>query len=112
MRTLFTWLAVLGILVGLQGRVIAADPCEVLESLHASECGDHHHPDHGDSSHDEKCPLDHHHHGNCSHFMPLVTDGAISRGSHPFGFSLSPVRLEHESPPEGPFEDLDKPPLI
>jgi len=120
MASLFTWLALLGIIAGLQGRVLAHDPCEVLESMHHSECGDHGHSDHAphdhgdpsDSSHDSKCPSDHHHHGICGQCMPLASDGMMAQGNHSFGFSLSPVRLEHESPPEGPFADLDKPPLI
>jgi hypothetical protein len=119
MRTLFTWLALLGIMVGLQGRVLAADPCEVLASLHEAECGEHGHSHHDhdhsgdpqDSSHDDQCPQDHHH-GNCGHFMPLASDGLLAPGKTFFGFSLTPVRMEHDSPPEGPFADLDKPPLI
>jgi hypothetical protein len=120
MRFLFTWLALFGILVGLQGRVLASDPCKVLASLHEAECGDHGHSHHDhdhsddpqDSSHDDQCPQDHHHHGNCGHCMPVFADELLDHGKSTFGFSLSPVRLEHDSPPEGPFADLDKPPLI
>ena len=114
MKLLFTWLVALGVLASLQGRVFAADPCEVLLALHEQEHSGHQHDlaQPCDPSHDQQCPLEHHSHGTCSHAMPMAADihGPASLGG--FGFSLSPIRGETELPPDAPFADLDKPPLI
>lgn len=114
MRLLFTWLVALGVLVGLQGPAFAADPCEVLVAMHAQEHSGHLH-DPGqpcDPSHDSQCPLEHHQHGNCSHTMPLAIEHHAPARLGGFGFSLSPIRSEAQLPPDGPFSDLDKPPVI
>jgi hypothetical protein len=115
MRTLFTWFALLGIMVGLQGRVLGLDPCEVLESLHHPECGGHSHSDHGhpdDSSHDKQCPQEHHHHVACSHSLPSSADfDGSCRLSPPSSF-FQGVSHESEKAPDGPSLSEDKPPLI
>ena len=114
MQLLITWLFALGVCAGLQGRVFAADPCEALLAMHVQEHSGHPH-DQGqpcEPSHDDHCPLEHHQHGNCSHAMPLAAELDSPTRVGGFGFSLSPIRSEAQLPPDGPFEDLDKPPLI
>ena len=44
--------------------------------------------------------------------MPMAAELHAQARLGGFGFSLSPIRVESESPPDGPFTDLDKPPLI
>jgi hypothetical protein len=113
MRHLLTWLILLGVLAGLQSRVCAADPCDVIEKMHAQEHSGHDH-DPGkpcDPSHDKDCPLEHHSHGCLCHAMPLVP------ASDPISLQVpcrSLARLAHdgENPPDGPFLSEDKPPLI
>lgn len=110
----FTWLVAFGILVGLHGRVFAGDPCEVMLAMHQQEHSGHDHdPDLPcDPSHDDQCPIDHHHHCACAHAMPLSVDQGVFAGLGRNGFSMAPIRSESEVPPDGPFSDLDKPPLI
>jgi hypothetical protein len=112
-----------GIIVGLQSRVYAADPCEVLASMHSHDHDHHHDHSHDDhqqpepcgSSHDDQCPTDYHHHHNhdclCHgmHFTDAM--GAMLRLNVP-DFSLSRFRHEGEVAPEGPCLGEDKPPLI
>ncbi len=113
MRHWFTWLLALGILAGLQGRVLGADPCEVMAAMHEQEHSGHHHEPGKpcDPSHDKNCPLDHHHHGACAHAMPMAAEPQRHTRAA-FDFSLSPIRRESERAPEAPFAELDKPPLI
>lgn len=111
---LFTWLVAFGILAGLQGRVFAGDPCEVLLDMHAQEHSGHDH-DHDvpcDPSHDDHCPVDHHHQCACSQTMPMSAYQGMFAGLGSSCFSMAPIRSESELPPDGPFSDLDKPPLI
>ena len=114
MRLLFTWLLAFGVLVGLQGRAFAADPCDVLLAMHAEEHSGHHH-DPGtpcDPSHDKHCPVEHHQHGACLHSMPMAMDNDSCARLGCSSFSMAPIRSESELVPDGPFSDLDKPPLI
>lgn len=112
MRWLLTCLVMLGVCAGLQARVIAADPCDVISSM--QEHSEHHH-DHGkpcDPAHDKHCPLDHHDHGCFCHGMPLVdaSDHAIRLNNT--CRSLSRLPHARETAPDGPFLSEDKPPLI
>lgn len=114
MRQWFTWLLAFGILAGLQGRLLAEDPCRVIAAMHEHEHSGHDHG-HGtpcDPAHDDHCPLEHHNHGTCGHAMPMAAELHATTRLGGFGFSLSPIRSEAELPPEAPFADLDKPPLI
>jgi hypothetical protein len=113
MKMLFTWLMVICGLAGLHGRVLAADPCEVLAAMHERQHPHHHHEPGQpcDPSHDTHCPLDHHH-GNCSHAMPMAAEIQHAAGIGGFGFSLSLIRADAQLPPDAPFADLDKPPRI
>jgi hypothetical protein len=114
MRLLFTCLVLLGLLAGLPGNVLAADPCETLVAMHMEEHGDHDHgPAHPcDPSHDQECPSEHHHHDACCHTMPLAAEEPAQSYMGGYGFTLMPVRSESLRVPDGPFADMDKPPLI
>lgn len=114
MKWIFTWLVLLGLFAGLPGNVLAADPCDVLVTMHAMEHAGHHHDPSKpcDPSHDQKCPLEHHHHDACCHSMPLAVEDNHQSRLGGLGFSLMPVRSESQRLPDGPFADLDKPPLI
>lgn len=114
MRLVFTWLVVFGILAGLQGRVLAEDPCETMLAMHEAEHSGHDHDPHTpcDPSHDEHCPVEHHQHCACVHSMPIAeAANEFSRLGNSL-FSMAPIRSESDVPPDGPFSDLDKPPLI
>jgi hypothetical protein len=112
-RHFLTWLMVFGILAGLNARVLAAN-----ESVHAVHSHEHHdcsgHSDDGDSHHhDDKCPLDHHHHcGSCIHSLPLSMENDVVHRLNLPPSSRSAIRHESELPPDGPSLALDKPPLI
>lgn len=120
MRILSIWLLVLGVCAGFQVRAFGVDPCDILAALRLHEHGNHDGHDHGhqpdapcDSSHDEQCPLEHHHHhANCTHCMPMAAEiphPARVSGIH---FSLVPIRSDAARAPDAPCADLDKPPLI
>ncbi|MGD7652165.1 MAG: hypothetical protein ACQCXQ_03050 [Verrucomicrobiales bacterium] len=107
-----TWFLALGVMLGLQGRVLAADACEVMRT-HAHEHSDHDH-DHEkpcDSSHEKDCPLDGHQHGTCGHAMPLATDKPDSTRVGMAWFSRHLIEEEALAAPEEPYAALDKPPL-
>ena len=116
MRIISIWLLVLGVCAGFQVRAFGVDPCDILAALHLHE-HDHHEDGHEpdapcDSSHDEQCPLDHHHHGHCTHCMPMTAEiPHAGRVSH-IHFSLVPIRSDAARAPDAPCADLDKPPLI
>lgn len=114
MRVILTWLLVFGVLAGLHGRVLGADPCEVIASMHEAEHAGHSHvPGKScDPSHDQKCPLEHHNQGSCSHCMPMATDPHHPARIGAIAFSLLLLSAEGQSPPEAPYAELDKPPLI
>ncbi|RPJ35182.1 MAG: hypothetical protein EHM17_03715 [Verrucomicrobiaceae bacterium] len=114
MRWILTCLLLLGLCAGLQGRALAADPCEVLAAMHEHGESDHHH-DPGkpcDPEHDKNCPLDHHGHSCFCHAMPLADVGdPLVRLRVPC-LSIGRLRHERETAPDGPFLSEDKPPLI
>lgn len=114
MRFFLTWLLAVGVLVGLQGRAFAADPCEVMLAMHAEEHSDHDHDSEVpcDPSHDDQCPVEHHQHGACVHSMPIAENNNEFTRMGCSLFSMTPIRSETELIPDGPFSDLDKPPLI
>jgi hypothetical protein len=114
MRRLFTWILAFGVIVGFCGRGLAADPCAVILALHAQEHSGHHHDSEHpcDPSHDQNCPVEHHQQGHCDHSMPLAAEVHAPVQSGGFGFSLTPVRIEALVLPEGPYAELDKPPMI
>ncbi len=114
MRFVITWLVLLGVLAGIPGNVLATDPCDGLVAMHMKEHDGHDHDPAQpcDPSHDQKCPLEHHQHDACCHPMPLVAEEHAPTNLGGFSFSLMPVRSESQRPTDGPFADLDKPPLI
>lgn len=106
---------VVAVLLGLQLRVLAHDPCEVLTTM-MEDCHSGH--DHGndapcDAPHDKNCPSEHHHQGgSCCHILPLVSDHQLAcRSAVPASYRL---RLHPECAliPEGPYLSSDRPPLI
>lgn len=107
------WLA--AVLVGLQVRVLADDPCEVLTAMHQSDPCEHHHEDNPpcDPSHGEKCPAEHHHHcGALCHVMPLVSENDYAcRLPLPVSSRLR-VIPESDMIPDGPYLSSDRPPII
>jgi hypothetical protein len=109
-------IVVLSMLIGMHSRPFAADPCDVMAAMH--EHGHDHHHDHDHpgpcDSHDNKCPLDHHHHGaGCFCLgMPMIDHRDHSIRLLAPCFSLSRLRHDRESIPDGPFLSEDKPPLI
>jgi len=105
---------VIGFIAGLGTRVLAA-----YDSGHA--CNHEHHDCSGhdgshsghDHQHDDKCPPDHHHQcGTCLHTLPLGIESDVFHRLAVPGSSRSALRDESEWPPDGPFQALDKPPLI
>lgn len=113
MKGFLTWLLVLGVLAGSWSRVLAVDPCDGLLEMHAQE---HSHHDHDpkqpcDPSHDSNCPVDHHH-GNCCHTLPIVSECQSRVAAPGIHFSLSPLSREAWLKPDEPVHDLDKPPLV
>ncbi|HVJ45357.1 MAG TPA: hypothetical protein VM511_03155 [Luteolibacter sp.] len=111
MRFLMTWLLVFGVFAGLGMRVLAIEEIHHVCSHEQHDCqGGHPHDGH---QHDDDGPLDHHHHcGACLHGIPLgLDDNLIARLSVP-GFSRYEIRHDSERTPDGPFQALDKPPLI
>jgi hypothetical protein len=111
-------IVVLSMLIGMHSRPFAADPCDVMAAMH--EHGhDHHHHDHDHpgpcDSHENKCPPDHHHHHGAGCFcsgMPMIDHNDHSLRLLAPCFSLSRMRHDRESIPDGPFLSEDKPPLI
>jgi hypothetical protein len=112
---LVKWLILCSFLLGLQARLFAHDPCEVMAKLHAAgQCQvDHGECPAGGSDHDGQCPADHHHHhGICGHATPYPADEtAALRLNLPCSSSL---RLRHEGDeiPDGPCLEEDIPPII
>jgi hypothetical protein len=117
-RVISIWLLVFGVCAGLQARALGVDPCEILAALHLHEHGHHDHDDDHlppapcESSHDEQCPLGHHHHDNCTHCMPLTVDLPNTAKVTAIGFSLVPILSDAARAPDAPYADLVKPPLI
>ncbi|MCP5532752.1 MAG: hypothetical protein H7A49_15300 [Akkermansiaceae bacterium] len=116
MRWFLPWLLLLGMLAGPSSRLVGADPCDAMATVHESEHShDHgHHPEHPCSpGHDKNCPMDHHsNHGFCCHQMPMSSDEHAPVGARHLPFSLSPVREDSNRIPDEPCSKLDKPPLI
>ena len=119
MRILSIWLLVLGVCAGFQVRAFGVDPCDILAALRMHEHGNHDGHNHGhqhdapcDSSNDEQCPLDHHHHSNCTHCMPMTAEIPHPGQTSGIHFSLVPIRSDSARAPDAPCADLDKPPLI
>ena len=115
MRSFLTWLLVLGVVVGLGNRVLALDPCDSqIEAAAGGHSGHHHDHDSDhpcDPTHDQQCPVEHHH-AVCGHMMPLVSDhqaGIVVGGAM---FSRLLMCVENATLPETPVYELDKPPLI
>lgn len=123
MKLCLTWLIAFAVMIGMQGRAFAVDPCEVLMEQHSHDHDHEHDPGHShepcepcDSSHDSECPLDHHHHhhheGCYGPAMPIAdANDCFLRLNVPHS-SLSRFRHEGEVAPDGPCLDKDKPPLI
>lgn len=117
MRQLLVWLMMFGVFAGLSARLAAgSDRHVVITHSHAHE-GDHHHHPHelpGEEHHDEDCPdapHEHHHVFCCS---PLVLGlERVDEGCRP-GESGHHVALQrsNEAAPDGPYPELDTPPLI
>ena len=115
MKTLASWLLVVAVLFGLQLRVLAHDPCEVLATMTEDCHTGHPHENDApcDSPHDKNCPSEHHHQGGaCCHVLPLVSDNqAACRLASPASYRLR-LRPERALIPEGPYLSSDRPPLI
>ena len=115
MRTFLTWFLVIGFIAGLGTRVLASHGPEPVCAHEHHECSGHE-GDHGhghDHQHDDTCPPDHHHHcGTCLHHVPLGLDQDVFHRLTVPEYSWCVVRHESEWPPDGPFQALDKPPLI
>ncbi|MCF7674570.1 MAG: hypothetical protein K9N23_05695 [Akkermansiaceae bacterium] len=116
MRHLFVrWFVFCILLAGLQARMFAPDPCEVVAKTHADgKC----HVEHGecpggDPDHDDKCPAEHHHHhGICGHATPYAVDGAGLIGLVLHESSGLWLRHEGDVLPDGPCLEKDIPPVI
>lgn len=110
---------VITIFAGTHSRLLAADPCDVVETMHQQESGKMHEcPANSStpckSNHDDTCPVDHHHHGSGCFCPgnPLMNsnDGLLSLITP--CYSLLRLTDESGTAPDGPFLSEDKPPLI
>ena len=112
-----SWLLIVGVFAGVGLRAFSSgldhdQACKTecnASDLHQGEepCGDTH-------DHNDECPPGphHHHHGMCSHMSPMVIDTVASlRVAMPDGHLLG-LQTAYILAPEGPFFELDKPPLI
>lgn len=110
-----SFILVLTVFIGLQARVLAKDPCEVMVSMHQGDHCDHHHEESlpCDPSHEKNCPAEHHHHcGIVCHVSPLVSENDFAgRLAEPTSIRLR-LRSESELIPEGPYLSSDRPPII
>jgi hypothetical protein len=114
LRNFLSLFLLIGVFIGLHAKVIGKDPCEVLAKMHCSEESGSTHKDSSpcDTSHDENCPPEHHHHVACSHTFPSAAEFDDSCRLAPLAFHLLGVSWESETAPDGPFLSEDKPPLI
>lgn len=116
MNVVGKWLMIFWVIAGLGARVMAQDT-HWLDPRDSHCCADHHDADPEENSpeqHHESCPPGpHHHHAcTCAHSLPLsAEDDWVSR-LHVPPFCLLEVSQESETPPEKPFLQLEKPPLI
>lgn len=113
MRSLLSWLLLIGMIAGLQLPVIGADPCDSVAKAHARAHEGHEHAPGKpcDPSHEKHCPLGHEN-AACSHAMPIVDATDHREDSPDFLVTRSPISLESWRAPEAPIRELDKPPLI
>ena len=113
MRNVLTWLLFLGVIAGLQLRVLGADPCDSITAAHAIEHAEHAHDSSKpcDPSHEKHCPLGHEN-AACNHSMPLVDPTCHQKGAPAFHVTLSPIPSESCLAHDAPVAELDKPPLI
>jgi hypothetical protein len=134
MRTVLLWLMMFGVCAGLSARALPASHFQ--SHSHAHEAGhdvdpwhhideDGHHHDDGSSSHgdhddpvddegepEKSSPQEHHHHPVCGTPAPIASDsGSCLQISFSACLRLD-VNLLSLSAPEGPYLDLDAPPLI
>jgi hypothetical protein len=115
MRLVSSFVLVFAVIIGLQARVLAKDPCEVIASMHQVDPCDHPHEESlpCDPSHEKNCPAEHHHHGCVvCHVSPLASeDDFASRLELPTSIRLR-LWPESELIPEGPYLSSDRPPII
>lgn len=115
MRLVASLILVLAVFIGLQARVLAKDPCEVIASMHQVDdcCHRNEKTLPCDPSHEENCPAEHHHHcGVLCHASPLVSENDFaSRLAVPTSIRLR-LQPESELIPEGPCLSSDRPPII
>ncbi|MEO7099819.1 MAG: hypothetical protein ABI162_10695 [Luteolibacter sp.] len=116
MRSFLTWLMVFGVLAGLNLRALSADGSCIVCFVNVENCCKNAPSTSQEKSQDsdsKKSPADHeHHHGCCSHVLPLA---AMNESNCKFGIPTSfllVARHESEVAPDGPFLGSEKPPLI
>ena len=117
MRSILSWLLIIGVFAAVGLRAFASGPDHNLTC--ATECHPSDH-DHGEEpcgdSHDrnDECPPGphHHHHGMCAHVSPMAIDSVASlRVRVPDGQLLGLLAACFFAP-DSPYFELDKPPLI
>lgn len=123
MRIVLTWLLFLGMIAGLQVRVLEVDPCElVAHHEHEHDYGHAYHPVSEcdapvipcDPDHEDHCPPEHHHHhhGCYCPSQPLISTGDALPRLGCMSVTRSRLCHENERIPEGPVLGMDKPPLV
>ncbi|MEO5913904.1 MAG: hypothetical protein ABIS50_06700 [Luteolibacter sp.] len=116
MRLLLTSLWVFCVFAGLNARVFAVNCSSTSGCGQAVEscCGDHQASEAPQENHHDEdgCPMEHHHHGFCSHGLPLGLDFQTPTRLGVPGSALLSFRHEGDFPPDGPFLGSEKPPLI
>ena len=114
-RHLLLTLLTLGILAGLGERMLSQVGWHVNEVVMSEDCcGGHDAPAPDDDHHGPNCPPEphHHHKGVCCGTVLVVEDPECCRLSVRPGTSRVAWSHPDEAAPDGPFFEMDKPPLI
>jgi hypothetical protein len=115
-----TWLLVLGVMLGMGGRLLMAQGGQITPCVEVEHCcdadGDHHSsaPDEHDDDHGPDCPPGphHHHQGQCFVSGAMMAEAGTRCTLAVVEGGRTTLCFGAEKLPDGPVFSLDKPPLI